>query len=315
MSDATFKMPTVEELLEAGAHFGHQAKRWNPLMKKFIYGAENKTHIVDLYQTQDKMQVACAFLYEVAKSGKQVVFVGTKRQASDIVEKCALDAGALFVVERWLGGTFTNYESVQSKWKRLQMLMEKREKHEFDKFTKKEKLLIDREIDKLTQMVGGIQGMHKFPGAIVVVDVKREHTAVHEAELENVPVVGIVDTNSDPRGVKYVIPANDDAMKSIEMVISSLAEAVKKGNAEFAKGTAPATTSTTPVTPATPVLQKPEVKKEPVVAVKVEEKKVEKVKDVAVEAPEEKKAAKKAISTEKKAPVKKPAKKIVSKKE
>ncbi len=227
------KSPSVEEMLEAGVHFGHQVRRWNPKMEKYIYDVDNKTHIIDVYQTQEMLEKACEFLYEVAKTGQQIILVGTKRQASDIVEVKAKECGALYVNQRWLGGTFTNYKSVEGKWKQLQELKEKRDKNEFSHLTKKERLLIDRKIDKLELFVGGIQGMKKYPGAIVVVDAKREKTAVKEANAVNVPVVAMVDTNTDPDNVDYVIPANDDAIKSIDLILSKIAEAIKAGYADY----------------------------------------------------------------------------------
>ncbi len=225
--------PSIEDMLEAGVHFGHQIRRWNPKMQKYIYTADSKTHIIDLYQTQDLLTKACNVLYEIAKTGKQIILVGTKRQASDIVERYAKDAGALYVTQRWLGGTFTNYKSVEGKWKQLKDLKTKRDNNEFSHLTKKERLLIDRQIEKLELFVGGIQDMKKYPGAVVVVDAKREKTAVKEANAVNVPVVAMIDTNTDPDNIDFVIPANDDAIKSIELIVSRLAEAIKAGYSEY----------------------------------------------------------------------------------
>ena len=229
MNNKDIKLPTVEEMLQSGVHFGHQVKRWYPVMSKYIFGVENKSHIIDLYKTYDLLSKSCDFLYNVAKSGKQIVIVGTKRQASLAVKKYAKECGALFANQRWLGGTFTNFDSVKSSWIELQRLEKGKAEDEFLKYTKKEQLLIERKIEKLRLVVGGIQNMEKFPGAIIVIDVKKEATTVHEANAYNIPVVGIVDTNSNPKGIDYVIPANDDAIKSIDLLLSVISQAIKLG--------------------------------------------------------------------------------------
>lgn len=220
-------------MLQSGVHFGHQVKRWYPIMSKYIFGVENKSHIIDLYKTSELLTKSCGFLYDVAKSGRQIVIVGTKRQAALAVEKYAKECGALFVNQRWLGGTFTNFDSVKSSWMELQKLEKGKIANEFVKYTKKEQLLIERKIEKLQLVVGGIQNMEKFPGAIVVIDVKKEATAVHEANAYNIPVVGIVDTNSNPTNIDYVIPANDDAIKSIDLLLSVLSSVIKAGYDEY----------------------------------------------------------------------------------
>ena len=235
MPKPKFNVPTVEEMLSAGVHFGHRVKRWNPFMEKYIYSTDDKTHVIDVYQTQELLEKACEALYEIAKSGKQIVLVGTKRQAADIIEKAGIKSGALYVTQRWLGGTFTNFESVKGNWKELLRLKEGREKNKFSHFTKKERLLIDRKIEKLNLFVGGITNMKRYPGAVVVIDVKREKTAVKEAQLSKIPIIGVVDTNSDPRNVDYVIPANDDAIKSITLLIGPLVEAIELGYKDAGK--------------------------------------------------------------------------------
>ncbi|PJA40965.1 30S ribosomal protein S2 [candidate division WWE3 bacterium CG_4_9_14_3_um_filter_34_6] len=224
-----YKLPTIEEMLENGVHFGHQVRRQNPIMNKFVYQIEKKSHVIDLYQTKEMLEKARDFLYEVAKSGKQIIIVGTKRQASPSVEKYAKQCGALFVNQRWLGGTLTNFDSIKGNWTELQRFQKGMEEGEFKHYTKKEQLLIERKIEKLDLLVGGIQNMEKFPGAVVIIDVKRERTAVREANALNIPVVGIVDTNSSLEGIAHVIPANDDAIKSIELLLAVIADAISKG--------------------------------------------------------------------------------------
>lgn len=216
-------------MLEAGVHFGHQTKRRSPYMDKFIYGNDNKSQVIDVYKTVEQLQKAAEFVYGLAQEGKQIVVVGTKRQASQTVKDLAQKAGLLFVNQRWLGGTFTNYNSVKSRVDRLNFLIEAKKKGDLDKYTKKERLNFDREAEKLEDVVGGLRGLKKFPDAMIVIDVKKERVAVHEANAAKVPVIGIVDTNSDPRGVQYIIPANDDAIKSINLILDVLTNAAIEG--------------------------------------------------------------------------------------
>lgn len=230
-----YKIPSIEEMLKAGVHFGHQLKRWNPKTAKYVYDTDNKSHVIDLYQTEELLKKASDFLYETAKNGGQIVFVGTKRQAKETIRELAEDCGALFVSERWLGGTLTNYDSVSKNWKNLDKLISDRATGKHDKYTKKEKLLLGREIAKLENLVGGIRGLTKKPSAVVIVDVKKEDTAVREAAFVGTPIVAILDTNGDPDLIDYPIPANDDAIKSIKLLMETLASAVKEGYAEFKK--------------------------------------------------------------------------------
>lgn len=224
-----YTLPKVEELLEAGVHFGHQVKRRNPSMDKYIYSEDNKSHVINVFKTLENLEEACDFLYETAKSGGQIVLVGTKRQSGALIEKYAKEAGILYVSQRWLGGTFTNYDSVKTKLKKLADLIEGVEKGTFASYTKKERLLIDREIEKLETFVGGIRELKRYPDAVVVVDIKREKTVVKEAAAVKVPVVALVDTNSDPSGVDYVVPGNDDAIKSIEIFLKTISDAIING--------------------------------------------------------------------------------------
>ncbi len=229
MSDFKTKVPSIEDMLETGVHFGHPVRRKNPRMEKFIYGAENKSHIIDLFQTKDRLEKAMDFLFTVASKGRQVVFVGTKRQASEIIAKLAEDAGALYVNQRWLGGTLTNFESIRANCDALIKMEEGMKSNAYAHYTKKERLLIDRKIEKLNSLIGGIKNIEKYPAALVVVDVKREKTAVREANALGIPVVALVDTNSDPDNIDYAVPANDDAMKAIDLMFGAFAQVIKEG--------------------------------------------------------------------------------------
>lgn len=225
----SYKLPSIEELLNAGVHFGHQSRRWNPLMEKYIYGAESKSHLIDVNQTKVAIEKACEFIRDVASSKKIIIFVGTKRQARSAVIENAKKTNSLFVAERWLGGTFTNFSSVEKNIKELDTLIASKKEGKFDKYTKKERLLLDRKIEKLERFYGGLRGLNKNLGAIIVVDVKKERTAVSEAKALNVPVVAMVDTNCDPRGVDYIIPSNDDAMKAISLILGTLSDSILDG--------------------------------------------------------------------------------------
>ena len=219
----------LKELLEAGCHFGHQTRRWNPKMKPFIYTTRNGVHIFDLAITSQKLAEACEFVRDLVAKGGKICFVGTKRQAVAIVKEEAEKCGMPYVVERWLGGTITNWQQIKKSIDKLVEMREKREKGEYKKYTKKENILINREINRLERFFGGLVGLKKVPEAIFVVDVVRESTAVKEARLRGVPVVAIVDTNGDPDLVDWVIPANDDAVRSIKLIVSKIAEAVEEG--------------------------------------------------------------------------------------
>lgn len=232
---AKYKVPKIEELLEAGVHFGHQVRRWNPKMEPYIFTARSNIHILDLEQTEEGLKKACEFLYETAKEGGQIVFVGTKKQASELVALEAKRCGALYVTKRWLGGIITNYGVVKATIDKLVDLMAKREAGEFGNYTKKERLLIDRDIDKLQSSIGGLIGLQRSPAALFVIDAKRERTALREAFRHNIPVVALVDTNSDPSNIDYVIPGNDDAIKSAVIILRTVSDAVAAGYKEYAK--------------------------------------------------------------------------------
>jgi len=218
---------TLQALLEAGCHFGHQTRRWNPAMKKYIYGDRDGVHIFDLAQTKSGLDAALSFLKHSAKEGKVILFVGTKRQAQDVVKKVASEAGQPYLVQRWPGGILTNFEQLHKSVRRLQDLKDKREKGELKKYTKREQLLVDRDILQLEKVFGGVQSLTKVPDVVFVVDTHREVVAVKEARRMNIPVVGMVDTNGDPALVNYPIPTNDDAIKAIELVLEAVAGAIK----------------------------------------------------------------------------------------
>ncbi len=230
-----YKLPKIEDLLDAGVHFGHQIRRWHPNMEPFIFTQRKGIHIIDLEITHEKLKEAADFLYEIALKGGQIIFVGTKRQAKDIIELEAKRCGALYVTERWIGGTITNYRVIRKNMDKLLELMRKKEEGEFDIYTKKERLLIDRQIAKLQLSVGGIVNLQGRPDALFIIDGRREKTAIRVANRENVPVVGLVDTNSDPTDIDYVVPGNDDAIRSIASVVKVIADAVEQGYSEYGK--------------------------------------------------------------------------------
>ncbi|MDC0449045.1 30S ribosomal protein S2 [bacterium] len=229
------KTPKIEELFDAGVHYGHQVRRWHPNMEQYIYTAKQNVHIINLELTEKMIEDACDFLYETASKGGTIIFVGTKRQAREIVKLEAKRCGAKYVTERWLGGTITNFRVIKKNVDKLVDMMHKRESGEYEKYTKKERLMIDRDIEKLEKSVGGIVGMDNVPAAVFVVDARREKTAVREATRAKVPVVGLVDTNSDPTNINYVVPGNDDAIKAVALIVKTIADAAEAGYKDFGK--------------------------------------------------------------------------------
>lgn len=217
------------ELLKAGAHFGHQRSRWHPKMAPFIFTVRNDICIIDLEQTAARLNAAATYAREVTARGGMILFIGTKRQARDPVREAAQRVGAPSVTERWLGGTFTNFATVSKIITKLTQLKSDRDAGRFDIYTKKERLVIQREIDRLEKIIGGIEGIQKLPDAVYVVDVKHERTAVREAQSVGVPIIAMCDTNVNPSGVAYPIPANDDATKSIQLITDVIADAVAEG--------------------------------------------------------------------------------------
>jgi len=226
---------SLEELLEAGCHFGHQGRRWNPKMKPYIYAKKEGVHIFDLEKTAVGLARAMVFVRDLVSEGKKIVFVGTKRQAAPIIAEEAVKAGLPFINMRWLGGTITNWEQIKKGIARLSELETKKQKGELKKYTKKENVLFNREIDKLNRFVGGLRSLTDLPAAIFVVDVKKEIAAVREARKTGISVVALVDSNTDPDLVDYVIPANDDAVRSIKLIVSKLAQAAQDGKANQPK--------------------------------------------------------------------------------
>jgi len=232
---AKYKVPTIEELIEAGVHFGHQVRRWHPKMEPYIYMVNKNVHIIDLEETEKLLKKACEYLFEVAKSGKSIIFVGTKRQSKEIIEAEAKRCGAMYVSQRWIGGAITNFKMIKANLDKLLGFIKGREEGKFDKYTKKERLLIDREVEKMMLVYGGIITMKGNPGALFVIDPKRERTAIREAMAAKIKTVALVDTNTDPSDINYPIPANDDAIKSVALLVRTISNAVEEGYKEFDK--------------------------------------------------------------------------------
>jgi small subunit ribosomal protein S2 len=218
----------MRDLLKAGAHFGHQTKYWNPKMSKYIFGARNKIHIINLEHTLPALNEAVSVVERMAASNNKIMFVGTKRSASKIIKEEASRAGQPFVNHRWLGGMLTNYKTIRQSIKRLRDLETMRDDGTFEKLTKKEVLMATREQEKLERSIGGIKDMGGLPDALFVVDVDHERIAINEANKLGIPVIGVVDTNSDPDGVDYVIPGNDDSIRAIQIYVAAIADACAK---------------------------------------------------------------------------------------
>jgi len=220
---------TMRDLLEAGVHFGHQKGRWNPKMAPFIYGARNGVHILDLAQTVERLQEATAFVRETAADGRQVLFVGTKRQAQDVIRNEADRAGMPHVVTRWLGGTLTNFDTIRSRVDYMITLENREEQGQLDLLPKKEALRLREKLTRLHRYLRGLRDMTQLPGAVFVVDVPREHIAIAEAQRLNIPIVAVCDTNCDPRPIDYPIPSNDDAIRAVRLLTGQIADAASEG--------------------------------------------------------------------------------------
>jgi small subunit ribosomal protein S2 len=220
---------SMKQLLEMGVHFGHRTQKWNPKMQPYIFTQRNGIHILDLQQTLRNLNQYYDMVRDLVRNGGTVLFVGTKRQAQETVAEEAARCGMPYINTRWLGGTLTNWRTIRSRIEMLKKLEQRRDKGEFELLTKREGMMLNREIDKLQERLGGIRNMKKEPDLIVVVDTFREVTAVKEANSLNIPVLALVDSNSDPDVVDYILPANDDAMRSIKLIISALADAVIEG--------------------------------------------------------------------------------------
>jgi len=220
---------TMKQLLEAGVHFGHQTRRWNPKMKRFIYGERNGIYIIDLQQTLTRIEAAYTFVRDLVADGGTILFIGTKKQAQDPVAHAAAGCGMPYINERWLGGMLTNFSTISGRVKKMQEYQRMRAAGDFEAMPKKEALLISRELEKLERNLGGIRNMTKLPDAVFIIDTKKEHIAVVEANKLKLPVVAVVDTNCDPDLIDYVIPGNDDAIRSGTLMCRIISDAVKEG--------------------------------------------------------------------------------------
>jgi len=219
-----------KQLLEAGVHFGHNTRRWNPKMKEYIYEERNGIYIIDLTKTEKLVEEAYQALYTIAQNGGKVLFVGTRKQTQDVIKEEATRANMFYVDQRWLGGTLTNFKTIKKSIAKLFRYEQMAEDGTFDVLPKKEVILIKKEQEKLEKNIGGIKNLTSTPDALVVVDPKTEHSAVLEARKSNIPIFGLVDTNCDPEDVDYVIPANDDAIRSVKLIVATLANAVVEAN-------------------------------------------------------------------------------------
>jgi small subunit ribosomal protein S2 len=225
---------TMKQLLEAGVHFGHQTKRWNPKMKPYIFGARNGIYIIDLQKTVGLARNALRFVSDAVAKGGSVLFIGTKKQAQDAIREEATRAGQFFVTNRWLGGTLTNFKTVKQGIDRLKTIEKMAQDGTYERLPKKEVAQLEREREKLEKNLGGVKELARLPSALFVIDTKKEHIAVHEANRLGIPVVAVVDTNCDPEGIDYVIPGNDDAIRSIRLFTGKIAEACVEGKQRYA---------------------------------------------------------------------------------
>ena len=220
---------TLRQLLEAGVHFGHQTSRWNPKMRDFIFAARNGIHIIDLQQTQSRLDEACEFLRDLVAGGEKVLFVGTKKQAQDTIEECCARSGQYYVTHRWMGGMLTNFTVIQRQLRRLHELREVRERGDFERMTTKEANVLQDELERLERNFGGMADMRRLPGALFVVDCRKERLAVTEARKLGVPIVAITDSNVDPEPVSYPIPGNDDAIRAVRLICNVVTDAIVEG--------------------------------------------------------------------------------------
>jgi len=219
----------IKELVKAGVHFGHLTRKWNPNMSPYIYSEKNGIHIINLYKTIQKLEESCSALEKIASSGRKILFVATKKQAKDIVSKCAEEVKMPYITERWPGGMLTNFVTIRKAVKKMSAIDRSKQDGTFESLSKKEKLSVDRTRAKLEKNLGSINSMTRLPGAVFVVDIRREHIAVREAIKLNIPIFAMVDTNTDPRLVDFGIPANDDASKSIEIILNKVTSSIKSG--------------------------------------------------------------------------------------
>lgn len=225
----------LKELLAAGTHFGHQTKKWNPKMKKYVYGEKNGIYVIDLAKTIPMAAQAYEFIKKISSEGKGVLFVATKRQAQEAAKEAAKSCGAFHITNRWLGGMMTNYKTINLSIDKLRKVEKMKETGDFDLLTKKERIKVEKDVVKLEKNLGGIKDMRKLPGAIFIIDPNNEKIAVKEANTLGIPIVAITDTNCDPDGIEYVVPGNDDALKSIRLFTEYFAQAVSEGSGNIKK--------------------------------------------------------------------------------
>jgi len=222
---------SMKALLESGVHFGHRTHKWHPSMKPYIFTERNSIHIIDLQKTVKSLEQSYNLVRDTVADGGEVLFVGTKRQAQETIQMEATRSGMPYVTQRWLGGMLTNWRTIRQRINELERLERMRDKGDFERITKKEALLLSRKIERLEMLLGGIRTMTKVPELLFVVDVRREETSIHEANLLHIPVIALVDTNCDPRNVDYVIPSNDDAIRAIKLLVGKIADAALEGKA------------------------------------------------------------------------------------
>jgi small subunit ribosomal protein S2 len=234
------KIPTIEEMLKAGMHFGHRTSRWHPKMEPFIFGARKGIHIIDLTKTQKSLIEALNYIKQAATEGKTILLVGTKQQSKEIIKKAAIEANVSYVSAKWLGGSMTNFAVIRKLIKKYKDLLEQKNTGKLNKYTKKERLEFDREITRLENKVGGLADLTHLPDMLFIWDVKNESNAVAEAKKKNIPIVGVCDTNTNPKNINYVIAANDDATKGIKLVLNLVRDAILEGKAEREKNSASA---------------------------------------------------------------------------
>ena len=229
------KLPTLQELLEAGVHFGHQVRRGHPRMRPYIYGAREGVSVIDLTQSEKLLKEACEFVYDLGRTGKILLFVGTKKQAGPIIEELAKALQAPYLVERWMGGFLTNFEEIRKNIKKLKEYLDQKSKGQLSKYTKKEQLLLERKMSKLQKDFAGVMDVESLPDAIFVVDAVSDNIAIREAKRLKIKVVAIADSNSDPTQIDYPVPGNDDAIKSIKILVTAIALAFEEGKKEAGK--------------------------------------------------------------------------------
>ncbi len=220
----------LQDLIDAGVQFGHQTRRWNPKMKRFIFSKRNGIHIIDLRKTLDRLAIAREAVRRTVMSGEKILFVCTKKSLKSVVEQEALECGSFYITERWLGGMLTNFQTIRKQIRRLKELERGQEESAFEFYTKKEQLLLDRERTKLDKYLSGVKDMSRLPGALFVVDARREITAIREANKLGIPVIGVIDTNANPEVIDYPIPGNDDAIRSVGLIAHSIAQVIKETN-------------------------------------------------------------------------------------